>query len=168
MPRNDILDSEHHVLLPFFDDDKEIPTEKYNPLTTARQNCITNDQNSFKNTETHNNNNLTPQNIDLVSNPSQVKKEKDVALNPDEWKKVTTLVIGDSMLLAGLREAKLSRKKKFIISQFTNCSLVWMCHGRDLNNKINNLHERALRTVYQDKKSSVETLLKHDKLYQFM
>ena len=38
-----------------------------------------------------------------------------------------------------------------------------MCHGRGLNNKINNLHERALRTVYQDKKSSFETLLKHDK-----
>ena len=38
-----------------------------------------------------------------------------------------------------------------------------MCHGRDLNNKINNLHERALRIVYQDKKSSFETLLKRDK-----
>ena len=38
-----------------------------------------------------------------------------------------------------------------------------MCHGRGLNNKINNLHERALRTVYQDKKSSFETLLKHKK-----
>ena len=110
MPTNDIPDSEHHVLLPFFDDDKEIPTEQYNFATNAPQNCIINDQNSFKSTETHNNNNLTPQNIDLVSNPSQVKKEKDVALNPDEWKKGTTLVIGDSML-AGLREAKLSRKK---------------------------------------------------------
>ena len=38
-----------------------------------------------------------------------------------------------------------------------------MCHGRDLNDKINNLHERALRTVYQGKKSSFETLLKYDK-----
>ena len=38
-----------------------------------------------------------------------------------------------------------------------------MCHGRGLNNKIKNLHERALGTVYQDKKSSFETLLKHDK-----
>ena len=38
-----------------------------------------------------------------------------------------------------------------------------MCHGRGLNNKVNNLHERALRTVYQDKKSSFETFLKHDK-----
>ena len=70
-----------------------------------------NDQNSFKSTETHNNNNLIPQNIDLVSNPSQDKKGKGIALNPDELKKGTTLVIGDS-LLAGLREAKLSRNKK--------------------------------------------------------
>ena len=46
---------------------------------------------------------MTTQNIDLVSNPLQVKKEKDVALNPVEWRKGTTLVIGDSML-AGLRE----------------------------------------------------------------
>ena len=38
-----------------------------------------------------------------------------------------------------------------------------MCHGRDLNNKINNIHERALRTVYQDGKSSFETLLKRYK-----
>ena len=85
--------------------------EKYNPVTTALQNCIIKDQNSFKSTETHNNDNLTPQNTDLVSNPLHVKKEKDVALNPDEWRKGTTLVIGDSML-AGLREAKLSRNKK--------------------------------------------------------
>ena len=33
-----------------------------------------------------------------------------------------------------------------------------MCHSRGLNNRINNLHERALRIVYQDKKSDFETL----------
>ena len=117
MPTNDIPDSEHHVLLPFFDDDKEIPTGKYNPVTTAPQNCIIKDQNTFRSTETHNNNNLTPQNIDLVSNPSQDKKEKGVALNPDEWKKSATLVKGDSML-AGLRGAKLSRNKKIKVRFF--------------------------------------------------
>ena len=73
--------------------------------------------NSFKSTKTHNNNTLTPQNNDLVSNPSQVKKEKDVALNSDKWKKGTTLLIGDSML-AGLREAKLSRNKKIKVRFF--------------------------------------------------
>ena len=38
-----------------------------------------------------------------------------------------------------------------------------MCHSRGLNNRINNLHERALRIVYQDKKSDFEALLKNDK-----
>ena len=41
--------------------------------------------------------------------------------------------------------------KSFIISQFNYCPIVWMCHGRGLNNKINNIHQRALRIVYQDK-----------------
>ena len=53
----------------------------------------------------------------MVSNPSQDKKEKGVVLNPDEWKKGTTLVIGDSML-AGLREAKVSRNKKVKVHFF--------------------------------------------------
>ena len=53
--------------------------------------------------------------------------------------------------------------KLLIISQFNYCLIVWMCHGRDLNNKVNNLHERALRTVYGEKKSSFKTLLKHEK-----
>ena len=38
-----------------------------------------------------------------------------------------------------------------------------MCHERGLNNKINNIHERALGIVYQDKTSSSETWLKRDK-----
>ena len=38
-----------------------------------------------------------------------------------------------------------------------------MCYGRGLSNKIKNIHGRALRTVYQDGKSSFETLLKRDK-----
>ena len=37
------------------------------------------------------------------------------------------------------------------------------CHSRGLNNRINNLHERALRIAYQDKKSDFEILLKNDK-----
>ena len=41
--------------------------------------------------------------------------------------------------------------KSFIISQFNYCPIVWMCHGRGLNNKINNIRERALRIVYHGK-----------------
>ena len=51
----------------------------------------------------------------------------------------------------------------FIISQFNYCPIVWMCYGRGLSNKINHIHERALRIVYRDKKSSFETLLTRDK-----
>ena len=38
-----------------------------------------------------------------------------------------------------------------------------MCHGRGLNNKINNIHGIPLRKFYQGKKSSFEILLKRDK-----
>ena len=37
------------------------------------------------------------------------------------------------------------------------------CHSRGLNNRINNIHECALRILYQDKKSDFGTLPKSDK-----
>ena len=52
--------------------------------------------------------------------------------------------------------------KAFILSQFNYCPLVWMFHSRDLNNRINRIHERALRIAYKDKLSSFEELLKKD------
>ena len=48
--------------------------------------------------------------------------------------------------------------KAFVQSQFGYCPLVWMFHGRVLNNKINRLHERALRLVY--KETNLSTLKK--------
>ena len=51
----------------------------------------------------------------------------------------------------------------FIKSQFGYCPLVWMFHGRNANNKINNIHERALRIVYKDYTNSFEYLLKQEK-----
>ena len=47
----------------------------------------------------------------------------------------------------------------FFHSQLNYCQLVWMCHNRTNNNKINCLHERCLRLIYNDKKSSFEDLL---------
>ena len=35
--------------------------------------------------------------------------------------------------------------RAFIESQFSYCPLIWMFHSRTLNNKINQLHEKALR-----------------------
>ena len=47
----------------------------------------------------------------------------------------------------------------FIHSQFSYCPLVWMCHNRTLNNKINRLHERALKIVYKNTNLPFQELL---------
>ena len=52
--------------------------------------------------------------------------------------------------------------KAFVVSQFNYCPLLWMFHSRTLNNRINNLHERALRIVYKDDDSSFKELLVKD------
>ena len=52
--------------------------------------------------------------------------------------------------------------KSFISSQLSYSLLVWIIHSKGLNNKINHIHERALRIVYKDflqKTSSFEGLL---------
>ena len=41
--------------------------------------------------------------------------------------------------------------KTFITPQFNYYTLMWLCHSRGSNNRINNLHELALRIVCQDK-----------------
>ena len=38
--------------------------------------------------------------------------------------------------------------KAFVMSQLSYCSLVWMFHDRNLNNRINGMHEMALRINY--------------------
>ena len=53
--------------------------------------------------------------------------------------------------------------KSFVISQFNYCPLIWMMHNRALDNKINHIHKRALRIVYDDYSSSFEDLLNKDK-----
>ena len=52
--------------------------------------------------------------------------------------------------------------KSFIESQFGYCPLIWMFHNRTLNNRINRIHERALRLVYKDNISTFEELLNKD------
>ena len=51
----------------------------------------------------------------------------------------------------------------FFLSQFSYCPLVWMLHSRNLNNRINKLHERSLRIVYRDTISTFQDLLLKDK-----
>ena len=52
--------------------------------------------------------------------------------------------------------------KAFINSQFGYCPLVWMNHNRKINNRINRIHERALRVVYNDDNATFEQLLEKD------
>ena len=52
--------------------------------------------------------------------------------------------------------------KAFIESEFNYCPLIWMFHDRSLNNRINQVHERALRLVYKDKNLTFNGLLQKD------
>ena len=60
------------------------------------------------------------------------------------------------------KEKRRTLMKAFIESQFNYCPLIWMFHSRTLNNKINRIHERALRTVYSDYNSFFNELLDKD------
>ena len=55
--------------------------------------------------------------------------------------------------------ARIAVMKSFIESQFGYCPLIWMFHSRGLNNKINRIHERALRITYNDKYHHTEYYL---------
>ena len=47
----------------------------------------------------------------------------------------------------------------FFNAQFDYCPTIWMFHSRSLNNKVNRLHERCFRMIYNDKQSNFEELL---------
>ena len=53
-------------------------------------------------------------------------------------------------------------QKAFIESQFDYCGFIWMLFSSLLSNKINCIHERALKTVCSGYKSSVNKLLDMD------
>ena len=50
----------------------------------------------------------------------------------------------------------------FILSQFSYCPLIWMFCDRQMNNRINRIHEKSLRLAYDDYESSFQTLLEED------
>ena len=50
----------------------------------------------------------------------------------------------------------------FITAQLSYAPVIWMFHPRKLNNRINHIHERALRLVYKDYTSSFDELLLKD------
>ena len=49
--------------------------------------------------------------------------------------------------------------KSFLTSQFGHCLLTWMFHNKHLDNKINSIHERALRITYLVIMSTFQELL---------
>ena len=55
--------------------------------------------------------------------------------------------------------------KAFIQSQFGYCPLVWMFCSRTINARINRIHERSLRIVYNDYESMFCELLTTDKSF---
>ena len=50
----------------------------------------------------------------------------------------------------------------FFKAQFKYCHIIWMFHSCSLNNKINGLHERCLKIIYNDKHSNFEELVNKD------
>ena len=79
---------------------------------------------------------------------------------------------GNKKLHALLRIAKYLTQDKlrlimktFIESQLNYCPLIWMCHSRGLNQRINKLHERALTVVYKNSKLTFEQLLEKDESF---
>ena len=81
-----------------------------------------------------------------VTTDSELKLEnhiKELCLKVDK-KPNAPCCISSSMSLVKSK----TLMKVFIESQFNYCPLIWMLHCRALNNKINHIHERALRVVH--------------------
>lgn len=60
-------------------------------------------------------------------------------------------------------DKKVTLLNTFITSQFNYHPLTCMCHNKSLNNIMDHVHERALKIVYQDKKSSFKALVENEK-----
>ena len=113
--------------------------------------------------------NLGNQRIENENSVTLLGIEIDNKLNFN--KHVTNLVKkGNQKLHALARISKFLSEDKlklimrtFIESQFNYCPLLWMFHSREMNNKINKLHERALRVVYKNYDITFEQLLEKDK-----
>ena len=65
-------------------------------------------------------------------------------------------------------DKKVTLLNTFITSQFSYHPLKWMCHNKSLNNIMDHVHERALKIVYQDKKSNFKLWLKMKSLLLLM
>ena len=73
-----------------------------------------------------------------------------------------TIQNSDSQKLLGIQIEIFKLMKTYFMSQFGYCPLVWMNHSRSLNNRINTLHNRTLRLVYDDFTSSFYRTIEKD------
>ena len=84
--------------------------------------------------------------------------------------------IGSLCRKAGQKISALARLKNYLTSDqrksllnsvikshFTYCPLIWMFTSRYLNNALNNVHERALRLIYNDHEKSFNSILTENK-----
>ena len=89
--------------------------------------------------------------------------------------------IGSLCKKAGQKISALARLKNYLTSdqrnlplnsviksQFTYCPLIWMFTSRYLNNALNNIHERALRLIYNDHEKSFNSILTENNLKIFI
>ena len=85
--------------------------------------------------------------------------------------------IGSLRRKAGQKISALARLKNYLTSdqrnlllhlviksQFIHCPLIWMFTSRYLNNALNNIHERALRLIYNDHEKSFNSILTENNL----
>ena len=123
-------------------------------LTTSKQSCM----------------NLKTVNINTGNIPCEklVGVEVDNKLNLDGIiKNVSRKVSALSRIFIFMALTKRRfLMNSFFTSQFSYCPIIWMCHSRTVNSKINKTHERCLRIVYNDNKSSFKELLETDKSLQ--
>ena len=78
-------------------------------------------------------------------------------------KKANYKVCGLARVTSGMSlSKKCTLMNAFFNSQFNYCPLIWVCHSRENNNKINRPHESCLRIIYNDKRSSFNALLEKD------
>ena len=101
----------------------------------------------------------------LVSSTSQIERKVDNKLRlnahvEDICKKVSSKIHALASVIPYMTILeKLVLMNAFFKSQFSYCPLVWISRNKTLNIKISRLHERCLRNVYNDKRSSFQNLL---------
>ena len=127
----------------FSNDEMKLNTDKCHPLLNSQE------PNTLKKGELHISNSLSEKLLGITFD-CKLKFNKHIE---DICQKASQ----KTNALAGLAPYMRTIKKRIIMnaffkSQFNYCPLVWMCCNRSLNTKINRLHERCLRIVYNDKR----------------